>query len=150
MKGIEMSALTRFEKLDDMFPEMFRRFMRPVAMPSLADDLPAEIRVDVSETDKGYDVRAEVPGVKKEDIRVTIDRNVVSISAEAKREKESDSGPKGQRTLVREIYVGSANRTFSLAHEIDEKAAVAKFEDGILKLALPKKAEASSRTLQVQ
>jgi HSP20 family protein len=145
-----MNALTRFERLDDMFPEMFRRFMRPVAMPGMSLDMPADIRVDVSENDKGYEIRAEVPGVKKDDIRVTIDRNLVSISTEVKREKESDKGAKGERALLREIYVGAASRSFTLAHEVDEKAALAKFEDGILKLSLPKKAEATSRTLQIQ
>ena len=145
-----MNALTRFERVDDMFPELFRRFMRPVATPGVGLDMPAEIRVDVSENDRGYEVRAEVPGVKKEDIRVTIDRNMVSISTEMRRETPGDKAPKGERALLREIYVGSASRSFTLAYEVDEKAALAKFDDGILKLSLPKKAEASSRTLHVQ
>ena len=67
-----MNALTRFERLDDMFPELVRRFMRPSQMNP---DAPGEIRVDVSEADKDYQVRADIPGVKKEDIRVSIDRN---------------------------------------------------------------------------
>jgi HSP20 family protein len=145
-----MNALTRFERLDDLFPDMFRRFVRPVAGSAAAFDLPGEIRIDVSENEKGYEVRAEVPGVKKDDIRVTIDGNVVSIRAEVKQEKEEDKTRKGERTLVKELYYGSASRAFSLAHDVDEKAAVAKFEDGILKLSLPKKTEAASRTLNIQ
>ncbi len=139
-----MNALTRFERLDDMFPELVRRFMRPSQMNP---DAPSEIRVDVSETDKDYQVRAEIPGVKKEDIRVSIDRNFVSISAEVKQEKEEKSGA---RSLVKEMYYGSASRGFSLAQEVDEAASVAKYEDGVLKLTLPKRKEAASKTLAIQ
>lgn len=139
-----MNALTRFERLDEMFPEMFRRFMRPLPATYEA---PAEIRIDVAETDKGYEVRAEMPGAKKEDIRVSIDGNYVSISTEIKREKEEKSGT---RSLVRELYYGSAMRGFSLSQAVDSKQAVAKFEDGVLKLSLPKLAEATSRKLDIQ
>lgn len=143
-----MNALTRFERFDDMFPEMFRRFMRPMASAGL--EAPGEIRVDVTEDDKGYEVRAEIPGVKKEDIRVAIDGNYVSITAEVKREKEEEKKAKGERTLIHELYHGSASRGFSLTHDVDDKAAIAKYEDGVLKLSLPKKKEASSHTLRIQ
>lgn len=145
-----MNALTPFERLDDMFPEMFRRFMRPVKGSSLSTEALGEIRVDLSESDKSYEVSAELPGAKKEDIRVTIDGNYVSISAEVKRESEEEKKKKGERTVVKELFYGSASRGFSLPHEVDENAAVAKFENGILKLTLPKKQEASSRTLSIQ
>ena len=141
-----MNALTRFERLDDMFPEMFRRIMRP--LPT-AYEAPAEIRVDVSENDKAYEVRAEVPGAKKSDIHITIDGNYVSITTEVKRETEEKSGS-ATRALVRELYYGSASRGFSLAQPVDSKASIAKFEDGVLKLTLPKLAEAASRTLNIQ
>ena len=84
--------------------------MRPMA--SAGFEPPGEIRIDVTENDKGYEVRAEVPGVKKEDIRVSIDGNYVSISAEVKRETEQKSG-KGERALVKELYVGSSSRSFT-------------------------------------
>jgi HSP20 family protein len=141
-----MNTLTRFERLDDMFPEMFRRVMR--SLPA-AYEAPAEIRIDVSETDKTYEVRAELPGVKKDDIRVTIDGNFVSISAETKREKQEKSDS-GTRSLVRELYVGSASRGFSLAHPVDSQASMAKYEEGVLKLSLVKQIETASRTLSIQ
>ena len=141
-----MNALTRFERLDDLFPEMVRRFMRPTQMNF---DAPGEIRVDVSETDKDYQVRAEIPGAKKEDIRISIDRNFVSISAEVKQEKEEKSG-NGVHSLVKEMYYGRASRGFSLAQEVDEAASVAKYEDGVLKLTLPKRKDAASKTLAIQ
>lgn len=142
-----MNALSRFERLDDMFPEAFRRFMKPA--PVAGFDAPAEIRIDVTENEQGYEVRAEVPGARKEDIRVSVDGNFVSISAEVKREKE-ERGGKPERTLLRELYVGTASRGFSLAHEVEAKAAIAKYDNGVLKLSLPKKQESSSRTLDIQ
>jgi HSP20 family protein len=83
-----MSALLRRDRLDDLFPEFFRRLARPLEFP---EDAPASIRIDVTENDKDYQVRAEMPGAKKEDIRVTVDGNFVSVSAEVKREKEEKS-----------------------------------------------------------
>jgi len=142
-----MNALTRYERLDDMFPEMFRRFMRPMIASGL--EAPGEIRIEVTENEKDYEVRAEVPGAKKDDIKVTIDRNHVSIDAEVRREKEERSG-KGGRTLVSELYYGSTSRSFSLAQEVEEKASSAKFDNGVLTLLLPKKREASSRSLKIE
>jgi HSP20 family protein len=142
-----MNALTRFERFDDMFPEMFRRWMKPMSVSGF--EAPGEIRIDVSENDKGYEIRAEVPGAKKDDIRVSVDGNYVSISAEVKREKEEKAG-KGERTLVKELYYGSSSRGFTLPFEVDEKQAIAKYEDGVLKLSLPKKQEATSRTLKIE
>ncbi len=146
-----MNALTRFNRFEDLWPDMMRRLIRPEAFGGLAaEGPPGEIRVDVTESDKAYEVRAQVPGAKKEDLRVTIDGNYVSISAEVKRESEESKGRKGERTLVHELYYGSASRSFTLAHEVDDKAALAKFEDGVLKLSLPKKQEATSRMVKVQ
>ncbi|WP_372524383.1 Hsp20/alpha crystallin family protein [Piscinibacter sp.] len=141
-----MNALTQFERLDEMFPDVFRRMIRPTLLNA---EPQRELRLDVTENDKGYEVRAEVPGATKEDIRVTIDRNFVSITAEIKQEKEEKFGT-GSRSLVREIYRGSTTRSFSLAHEVDDKAAIAKYENGILMLSLPKRSEGASRTLNIQ
>jgi len=135
-----MTSLTRFER--ELFPEMFRRFASPM---SLDVESPGEIRVDVTEGEKEYLVRAEIPGAKKDDIRVQIDRNAVSIRADVKKEQESKQG----RMLLKETYSGSSSRAFTLAHEIDDKAAVAKLEDGILTLTLPKRTGAGSRLLPI-
>lgn len=139
-----MRALTRLDPIDDFFPQFFRRFAKPLA---LADDAPGDIRIDVTENDKDYQVRAEIPGAKKDDIHVTVDGNFVSISAEVRKEKEEKSGG---RVLVKETYFGSAWRGFSLGHEIDDKAVVAKLEDGVLKLTLPKRDSAAARSIAIQ
>src|SRR5690349_6512724 len=140
-----MTALTRFDPIDRMFPEMFRRLGFP--MTRFTEDSPGEIRIDVTENDKSYDVRAEIPGAKKEDIQVTVDGNYVSISAEVKKDREEKSAG---RVVLKETYVGSASRGFSLAHEIDAKGVGAKLEDGVLKLTLPKREGGNARAIEIQ
>jgi HSP20 family protein len=137
-----MNALTRLDRFEDLMPEFFRRISRPLAVAEAGD-----IRVDVTENDKDYQVRAEIPGAKKEDMRVHVDGNFVSISAEVKKDKEEKSGG---RVLVRESYCGRISRGFSLAHEIDDKAVTAKLEDGVLKLTLPKREGSGPRTIAIQ
>jgi HSP20 family protein len=139
-----MNALTRFEPLDQFFPELFRRAAWPLRG---AEDAPGDIRLDVTEKDKLYEVRAQIPGAKKEDIHVKVDGNFVSISAEVRQEKEEKSGG---RVVLRETYQGSASRGFSLAHEIDAKGVVAKLEDGVLKLTLPKREGSNGRAIEIQ
>ncbi|MFM8900888.1 MAG: Hsp20/alpha crystallin family protein [Burkholderiales bacterium] len=139
-----MSALTRFELMDDMFPGLFRRMLKPMPFPA---DLPQEISLNVTENDKEYTVKAQIPGAKKEDIRVSIDGNKLSISAEVKHESEKKEG---DRVLVRELSQGSVARGLTLGFEVDEKESQAKFENGILELVLPKRQEARGRTLSIK
>jgi HSP20 family protein len=141
-----MSALiTRPYRIDDFFPDFFRRFAQT---PQLAADMPGEIKVDVTEKDNEYQVRAEIPGARKEDIRISVDGNFVSIAAEVRQEKEEKS--KAGRILVKETSYGSVARGFSLASEIDDKSVVAKLEDGVLKLTLPKRQGSGVRQISVQ
>jgi HSP20 family protein len=93
------------------------------------------IKIDLKENDKTYTVHAEIPGVNKEDIKVEVDGNRVSISAEAKKEKEEKEG---ERVICRECYQGSSYRSFTLSSAIDEAKTEAKYKDGILELTLPK------------
>lgn len=140
-----MNALTRMERMDNLFPEMMRRWARPLQM--LDDvDVPSDIRVDISENDKEYLVSAEIPGAKKEEIRVSIDGNYISIAADIKKELEEKHG----RTLTKETYHGSVSRGFTLGSEVDDKTAVAKLEDGVLRLTLPKRKGSSSRVLKIE
>ena len=140
------SLITRPYSFDDFFPEFFRRLSRPLELATA--DFPREIKIDVTENDKDFAVRAEIPGAKKDDIRVTVDGNFVSISAEVKHDKEEKS--KGGRVLMRETSYGAISRGFSLGSEIDDKAVVAKLEDGVLKLTLPKREGAKARHIEVQ
>lgn len=140
-----MSALTRFESMDDFFPEFFRRLARPM---DIAGTMPADIRLDITETDKEYQVSAELPGAKKDDIRVEIDGNILTISTQMRKEVEDKAA--GGRTLMRETWRGQSSRTVSLAQEVDDKAATAKLADGVLRLTLPKRAGSASRLIAIQ
>lgn len=127
-----MANLTRYNPFEDI-DDLFKGFMlRPVRLDA---QLP-QIKIDVTESNGAYVVHADIPGVKKEGITVDIDGNVVSISAEVRKEKEEKQGT---RVIRSERYVGSMSRSFSLAHDVDDKAAQAKYTDGVLELTLPKK-----------
>jgi HSP20 family protein len=140
-----MGNLVRFNPVDDAFDDLFRGFfMRPVRMEGAPD---VQIKMDVKEGDKAYTVHAEIPGVKKEDIQITIDGNQVAISAEVKSEKDVKEGGKVLRS---ERYYGKVSRAFTLGQDVDEATAQAKYSDGILDLTLPKKAATQSRRVTVQ
>jgi HSP20 family protein len=118
--------------------------MRPVRFEGQPE---IQIKLDVSEDDKAYSVHAEIPGVKKEDIHVTIDGSQVAISAEVKNEKEVKEG---EKLLRSERYFGKVSRTFVLDQEVDEDTAQAKYADGVLELRLPKRSSARSKSIAIQ
>ena len=140
-----MANITRFDPFSDAFEDVFRRMWRPVRWEG--EPVAPEIKVDVEETDKSYVVKAEIPGVKKEDIDVQIDANVVTITAESKREKQVEEKGKVIRS---ERYYGSMLRSFSLGTDVDQAEATAKYTDGVLELTLPKKATSAAKKLTVK
>lgn len=141
-----MVNVTRYSPLDDAFDNLFRGFLvRPVQVD--AKDTVAKFRVDIAENDKAYTVHADLPGVKKEDIHVSVEGDEVAISAEARSEKEVKDGARVLRT---ERYAGKLYRAFALGAPIDEAAVAAKFADGVLELTLPKKAATSAKRITIQ
>jgi HSP20 family protein len=127
--------------VDDMFDDLMRGFfVRPMRFPAEAE--PMRIKLDLKEDDKAYTVHAEMPGVRKEDIHVNVEGNMVSISAEVKREKEQKDG---EKLIHSERYYGKVSRGFTLGQEVDEANAKAKFDNGVLEMTLPKKTEATTR-----
>lgn len=140
-----MASLTRYRPFEDAFDDFFRGFLvRPMAFENHAAP---QLKLDVKEDDGAYTVYANIPGVKKDDISVTIDGNEVAISAEVKRDREEKQGDK---LVHAERYVGKVYRAFTLAQEVDEAQAEAKYNDGVLELRLPKKAAATARRLTIQ
>jgi len=136
--------LARFDPFGD-FDDMFKGvFMRPVLFEGQPQ---MQIKIDLKEDDNAYTVHADIPGVKKEDIHVSIEGSQVSISAETKLEKEEK---KGEKVLRSERYVGKVARSFTLAHDVDEAKSQAKYSDGVLELTLPKKAPNTAKKLAVQ
>lgn len=137
-----MANITRFDPFQEI-DNLFKGFvMKPVLLGNEPD---LQIKMDVTENDKEYTVRAEIPGVKKEDIRILVDGNEVSISAEVKQEKEE----KNEKAVRRERYHGRVYRAFSLDSAVDETGASAKVTDGVLELKLPKKAGTVSKQIPV-
>lgn len=138
-----------FQELARLDP--FRDFEALLGMPRrrwLAEaSAEPTIRLEVTEDDKAYRVKAELPGVKKDDIDVEIDGNQVSLSAEVRREEESKEG---ESVVHSERYYGRQYRSFTLAREIDRDKAQAKFENGVLELTLPKNGAAPSQRVKIQ
>src|SRR6266566_8512382 len=150
-KEYKMLNITRFNALEDAFENMYRGV--PVWLPNLETrapvaraPAPTQFRMDVTENDKEYQVLAELPGVKKEDISITINGNEVAVSAEVKHEKDVENG---ETVLRAERYYGKIQRAFALGQEVDEATAQAKYNDGVLELTLPKKAVAAAKRLAV-
>ena len=141
-----MATLTRF---DDAFDDLLRGFfVRPVGLEgNHAQAAPAQFRVEVSEKEQAYVIRAEIPGVKKEDINISIDADQVAISAEVKNEKDAKEG---ERVLRSERYYGKVYRAFALGQPVDENSAAARYQDGVLELTLPKKAATQAKRIEIQ
>lgn len=130
----------------------FREFEGALSWPRMRRwlaELPTEqaIKIDVTEDEKAYHVKAELPGVKKEDIAVDIDGSQVSLTAETRREKEEK---KGETLIHSERFYGKQFRSFTLRQDVDRKAAVAKFADGVLELTLPKNGATPSQRIAIQ
>ena len=129
----------------DPLEDTFRSMLRPWRFEQV--DAPPRIRLDVAEQNGAYAVRAEIPGARKEDIDVRIEGNLVTISAEMK--KEWDDRKEG-RVLRSERQYGHASRSFTLASPVDENKAGAKYENGVLELTLPKKSATATKRLSIQ
>jgi HSP20 family protein len=140
-----MANIQRYDPFGD-FDDLFKGFfVRPMRFDL---DQPAQmsIKVDVTKADDAYSVKAEMPGVKKEDINVSIEGSQVTISGEIKKEKEEK---KGEEVVRSERYYGKVARSFTLPQEVDEAKAKANYTDGVLQLTLPTKVRAGSRKLTV-
>ena len=139
-----MVNIRRFDPFEISFEDLFRgALLRPLNPETRA---PAQFRMDVTENDKEYQVLAEIPGVKKEDISVTINGNEVAVSAEVMHEKDVKDG---ETVLCSERYYGKIQRAFTLGQEVDEATAQAKYNDGVLELTLLKKAVIAAKKLTV-
>ena len=143
-----MANVTRFDPFNELVDDLFKGFLvRPVAYDGRANGALSRVKVDVAENNGAYTVTAELPGVKKEDIHVTIDGAEVTLTAEVKREREVTQD---ERVLHTERTFGKVTRSFTLPQEVDEAKAEAKFRDGVLELTLPKKAAAARKQVTIQ
>jgi len=137
------NELTRFDPFLDM-NDFFKGFgMRPSMREFEREPF---IKMDVSEAEGAYTVKAEIPGVNKDDIHISVDGNMVSISAEVKKEKEEK---KGENVIRSERYFGKVSRSFTLGSEVDAEKVQAKYADGVLEVTMPKKSKGNKKVIPV-
>jgi HSP20 family protein len=137
------NEITRFEPFMDM-GDFFKGFpLRPFMRDF---EYEPQIKIDVSEADSSYMVKAEIPGVNKDDIHVSVDGSMVSITAEVKREKEEK---KDEKVIRSERYFGKVSRSFTLASEVDADKVQAKYSNGVLEVTLPKKGNGKKKEIAV-
>ena len=140
------SLVTRGSLFDDFFKDFAPGFyVRPLHGDGLPT--PSQIKIDVKEDDAAYTVQAEVPGVPKEDINVSIDGNVVSLRAEV---RQHDQKKDGEKLLRSERYYGAVARSFQLPVEVDAAQARARYDNGVLVLTLPKKQGNKTQRLAIE
>jgi HSP20 family protein len=134
--------MTRFDPFGDVAP-----FWNDLPLAAVAGVEPMPMmKMDLAENETGYTVKAEIPGVNKEDITVTVEGGVVSITADVKREKEDKEG---EKVLRSERYFGSVARRFTLPADIDMAKATASYDGGVLTLTLPKAPGTTSTKLAI-
>lgn len=145
-----MANITRFSPVRGLerfspFEELERMLENLRLRPFGGAEFGAGVRIDVTEDDTAYVVKAEMPGVTKDDIKISVDGNQVTISAEVRKEHEDE----GRNMLCTERFYGQLHRSFTLENPVDEEKADARYENGVLVLTLPKKAGAKSHQLTV-
>jgi HSP20 family protein len=139
-----MANITRYNPFEDFFKDFGKGFwVKPYTFPAETN---LEMKIDVKEDDKSFTVKADIPGVKKEDIQVDIDGDYISLRAEAKKEKEEK---KDEKVVYSERAYGMVSRSFTLPAAVDEKGAKAEYKDGVLQLTLPKKGNGSAKRIAV-
>lgn len=142
-----MNQLSRLSR--DLFSDLFKdlSFQRQLSKPFYELSIPESINIDISETPEAFTLQADIPGVKKEDINVTIENRQVQISVQAKQEKEEK---KDEKIILSERYFGYVSRTVSLPADIDQTKVEAKYADGVLSLKLPKAQAQSNNRIAIQ
>ncbi|HTT07657.1 MAG TPA: Hsp20/alpha crystallin family protein [Gammaproteobacteria bacterium] len=148
-----MTKLTRWDPFDlsglhmfdDRFEDWMRRMFHPLRARGAEEAL--DIAIDVTEKNNAYLIKASIPGARKEDINVAVDGNLVSISAEVKKEKEEKEG---EKVLRRECCYGGMQRSFTLPGDVEQGKVDAKYVNGVLELTLPKKAGGTARKIEIQ
>lgn len=142
--------MSNLRLLDPMFSDNVDSALRRLFPASLfeADAAPLKIRIDVTENERAFNVKADIPGVRKEDINVRVEGNLVQIDAEVRSERQTRG--EADKVLRSERHYGSISRAFTLGQDVDAGKVQAKYADGVLSLELPKKAPADSRRIAIQ
>jgi HSP20 family protein len=141
-----MANIKPFDVFPTTLEDFFKgTFLRPVRFE--LDQPQMQIKLNVTRSDGAYAVEAEMPGVKKEDIHVTVDGGMVTITGEVTKDKEEK---KGEQVVRSERYFGRVERSFSLPHDIDEAKVNARYADGVLKLDLPLRQKTDAKRIEIK
>ena len=116
--------------------------LRPFFNKLMAEDIPVEVKEDL----QSYIIEAEIPGVRKEDIRINVDGNFLSISAEVKRSSEATQN---ERVFCSERFYGAVSRGLQLPINVDPTKCVASYENGVLKLVLGKLSNGGGKMITI-
>lgn len=138
-----MFDLIPFERSDDLMNQFFRAFQS--SFPAKTRSVPCV--TDIRDEGDHYELEAEMPGYKKEEIHISIDGDCLTLQAAHEENHDEKAAEKGTY-LRRERYASKVSRSFDVSG-IDTQAIKARYEDGILKLTLPKKAEQQPATKQI-
>jgi HSP20 family protein len=133
--------------VENMFEDMFAPFTHGGALSQWQADSTISARLNVSETDQAFEVQAELPGVKKEDVKVAIEHQRVTIEGETRRD---NTQREGENILYSERSASRFVRSFMLPVEVDDGAAQARMENGVLTLTLPKKQGSQAKRINIQ
>lgn len=143
-----MSQLARFNS-NNLFNDFFgdKRSLGYFVSPLHGESLSSNFKVDIKDSDSAYIFLAELPGVNKDDLHVTVDGSTVTISAEI---KQHDEQTKDEKIVRSERYFGSVSRSFQLPVDVDQNTANASYENGILQLTLPKKLNNAGKRIEIK
>ena len=132
-----LPSIFRDNLFDDMFDFDFDKEFNRMMRPLYGKHAQNMMKTDVRETDNSYELDIDLPGFKKDEIKVELDNGYLSISAAKGLDKDEEK--KDGKYIRRERYAGSMNRTFYVGSQLTQQDIQAKFEDGILKISVPKK-----------
>jgi HSP20 family protein len=142
------SALSAYRPrgIDEQFGRLVETMFEDMFAP-LAQAGALSPRLNVSETDQAFEIEAELPGVRKEDVKVAVEHQRVTIEGEVQRQSEQREG---ENVLYTERSDSRFQRSFTLPAEVDESGAQARMENGVLKLTLPKKQGSAATRIAIQ
>lgn len=135
-----------FREMEDALRQYSPFFQRALRRSGGSERMEWTPVANVTETDKEFLIKAELPEVRKEDIKVSVSDGVITISGERKQEKEHTS----ESEIRIESFYGTFSRTFSLPDNVDPKAIKAESKDGVLRIRVPKTAPARAEATQIE
>jgi HSP20 family protein len=146
-KGVNMSQLAKFNS-NNLFNDFFgdRGSLGYFVSPLHGESLTSNFKVDINDSEKAYVFYADLPGVSKDDLHVNVDGSTVTIAAEI---KQYDEKTKDEKVVRSERYFGSVSRSFQLPVDVDQNTANASYENGVLKLTLPKKLNVAGKRIEI-